>query len=91
MVFQFWVVIECCYLLGVVKNIVIWIVLNKNVVIWFVFYKLYTKVDVLIYEFANNINMPYTIFYNIKVTGQFVCYTENLLTRETSREHPKHT
>jgi hypothetical protein len=43
------------------------------------------------YEFANNINMPYTIFYNIKVTGQFVCYTENLLTRETSREHPKHT
>ena len=50
--------------------------LRKNVVIWFVFYKLYTKVDVLIYEFANNIDMPYTIVYNIKVTGQFVCYTE---------------
>ena len=59
--------------------------LRKNVVIWFVFYKLYTKGDVLMYEFANNINMPYTIFYNIKVTGQFVCYTENLLTREISR------
>jgi hypothetical protein len=72
-------------LLGVVKNIVIWFMLNKNVVIWFVLYKLYTKVAVLIYEFANNINMPYTIFYNIKVTGQFVYYTENLLTREISQ------
>jgi hypothetical protein len=46
---------------------------------------LYTKVAVLMYEFANNINMPYNIFYYIKVTGQFACYTENLLTRETSR------
>jgi hypothetical protein len=33
----------------------------NNVVIWFVFYKLYAKVAVLMYEFANNINMPYTI------------------------------
>ena len=33
----------------------------KQFVIWFVFCKFYTKVAVLMYEFANNINMPYTI------------------------------
>jgi hypothetical protein len=34
--------------------------------------------------FANNIIMPYAIFSYIKVIGQFVCYTENLQTRENN-------
>jgi hypothetical protein len=33
----------------------------KQFVIWFVFCKLYAKVAVLMYAFASNINMPYTI------------------------------
>ena len=36
------------------------------------FYKLYTKVDVFIYEFANNINMPYTIILQYK-SNRTIC------------------
>ena len=44
----------------------------KQFVIWFVFCKLYTKVAVLMYEFANNINIPYTIFLLYK-SNKTIC------------------
>jgi len=49
-----------------------------------VFCKLYAKVAVLMYAFANNINMPYTICLLYKSNKTICMLYENLLTMEIS-------
>jgi hypothetical protein len=66
------VVKQYCHLVCVVKQYCHLVCGVKQFVIWFVFCKLYTKVAVLMYEFSNNINMPYTIFLLYK-SNKTIC------------------